>query len=261
MLTGCSAAYNGERLFSKAAAFNTTLQKDATPEQYAEAIRNFEQVTQKAAGTAWAARAHVAIGSLYALQKQYANARQAFGLAIQNYNQYRTLCQSARYAIAKTYEAEQQWDEAVKLYEEIADYYPLTQMGLEAPLYIAAGYTKHQETELAAKAYESAAHRYAKLIPDLPTPEAALTVKGYLVLAYQQIGEWDDAVTLLEEMESAPQQVNRPLVLLSLGSIYQAKRGDAAKAQALYTKLAEEFPDHPFGKIAKARLLAPTTTR
>jgi tetratricopeptide (TPR) repeat protein len=127
-------------------------------------------------------------------------------------------------------------------------------MGLEAPLYVAAGHKKRQQDELAAAAYQGAIRRYTKLIPDLPTPEAALTVKGYLVLAYQQLGEWDNAVALLEEMEAAPQQVNRPMVLLSLGSIYQAKRGDNAKAHEIYTKLAEEFPDHPFGKIAKARL-------
>lgn len=260
--TGCSAAYTGERLFVKATELNAPIVKDpktATPEQMAKAIQAFEVVTQKARGTIWAARAHTAIGSLYAMQKQYDQARAAYASTLENYNQHRELAFASRLAIAKTYEAQDNWEEAVKVYNDVADFYSWTKTGLEVPLYIGSGYAKRQQPEQAAKAFESAVWRYTNLVPNAPNPEMATTLKGYLALAYQQLGQWDKATAALEELESLSSGVNRPLILLSLGSIYQVKLDDLPKAQAAYTKLITEFPDHPLGKIAKARLEQLTT--
>ena len=257
LLTGCSATYNGERLFSKATSLYEPISKNpkaATPEQFAAAIGAFERVTLQARGTAWAARAHVSIGSLYAIQQEYGKAREAYGLTLQNYNQYKELCLTARTAMAKTYESEANWDEAVKAYRDIVDFYPWTKTGLESPLYIGAMYVKRQQPEQAKKAFESAVGHYSKLLPNAPNPEMGLEVKGYLALAYQQLGEWDHAIAVLEELAGVPNGVNRPLVLLSLGSIYQAKLGDTQKAQTAYSALVTEFPDHPLGKVAKTRL-------
>ena len=228
--------------------------KAATPEQVAKAIQAFEVVTQKARGTVWAARAHTAIGSLYALRQQYSQAREAYAQTLQNYNQHKELCLVARVAIAKSYEAEDNWDEAVRVYNDIADFYSWTKMGLEAPLYIGAGYVKRQQPEQAAKAFERAVWRYTNLAPNAPNPDMATILKGYLALAYQQLSQWDKATAALEELAAIPSGVNRPLVLLSLGSIYQVKLDDLQKAQASYAALAKEFPEHPLGKIAKARL-------
>ena len=257
LMVGCSPTYNGERLFWKAQQLNAVITKDpakATPEQYTRAIAAYNRVVQQTPGTAWAARSHFAIGSLYGLQKQYEQAREQLRLILQNYNSERELCLDARLGIAKTYEAEQNIDEAVKMYDAIAEYHPWSRMGLEAPLYVAAVYKRQGKTELATKAYEHAVHVYTKLIPDAPTPDATNQVKGYLALAYQWGSEWIEAVKLLEEIVDAPSGVNRPLVLLTLGSIYQTKLGQLDTAEAVYRKLAQEFPEHPFGKTAKTQL-------
>jgi tetratricopeptide (TPR) repeat protein len=256
-LTGCSTSYNGERLLMKANELSVPIMKNpstATPDQFAKAIAAFERVTQEARGTVSAAQAHLSIGSLYALQKQYDEARAAYGQTLQNYNRYKDLCLNARTAIAKTYEDEARWDEAANVFNEIADFYPWTKMGLEAPLYIGAMYAKHQQPDKAADATARAVARYKRLIPEVPNPTFGMELKAYLALGYQQLSDWDNAIAMLEELAGASSGVNRPLVLLSLGSIYQAKLGDAQKAQAAYLKLAEEFPEHPFAKIAKERL-------
>ena len=256
LISGCSANYNGERLFWKAQQLNKALAKEGhlSPEQLTTVVNAFNKVIQKTPDTSWAARANLIVGSLYASQKRFTEAREVYQLLLQNYNQYKELSLGARVAIAKTYEAEDNWSEAVKSYRDIAEFHPWTRMGLEAPLYIAAMHEKHQERDLAMKAYESAAKRYGKLIPDAPTPELGNQAKAFLALAYQRLGDWQQAISVLEDLASNTPEANRPLILLTLASIYQARLGSAKKAGEIYTKLIQEFPDHPAGKVAKAQL-------
>ena len=258
-VAGCSESYRAERLFWKAQQLAAPIMKSpnsASTEQLTHAIEAFQRVVTQTPGTMWAARAQIIIGSLEAMMKHYDQARSAYGLVLQNYSQYNDLCLRARYATAKTFEVEQKWDEALKAYQEIAEYHAWTRPGLEAPLYIAAVYDKRRQPQQAKIAYERAARTYLRLIPDAPAPEMAVQVKGYLTVAYQRLGEWDKAITLLQELAQLPssQEVNRPLILLTLGSIYQSKLQDPAKAGEAYAALFQEFPGHPFGKVAKAQL-------
>lgn len=257
VIAGCSASYDSERLFWRAQQLNAQIVKSpgsATPDQFAGAIVAFDRVLQQTPGTVWAARAQLAKGSLSALQSQYPQAREAYALVVQNYNQYKNLTLKARLATAKTYEAEHQWEEAAKAYGELASHHPWTVAGMEALLYVGRMYEQRKEPDQAARTYERAVRRYTQLIPDAPTPELAVQMKGYLAVAYQQLGKWDHAVTTLEELTGAPHGVNRPLVLLMLGTIYQNKLGNPQKAESIYTKLVTEFPEHPFGKAAKTKL-------
>ncbi len=257
-LSGCSKNYSAERLYWKAQQIGAPVIKNprtATPEQFALAVNAFQHVVERTPGTMWAARAQAVIGSFYADQQHYDKAREAFGLVIQNYNRYSDLALGARIGIAKSYEREDRWEEAAKAYAEISAYHPWSTVGLDAPLYIATVYAKRQQPEQAKKAYERAARAYTKLIPNAPSPEMALQVKGYLALAYHQLGRWDQAVAILEEVKASTSPgVNRPYVLLALGMIYQQRLGSTDKAAELYTTLAQEFPEHPFGKLAKTKL-------
>ena len=254
---GCSASYNGERLFWKAEQLSQPVIKDpksATPEQLETAIHAFERVIRTVPGTEWAAKSHLAIASFYGLQKNYPKAREVYGLVLQNYSQFPGHCLGARFAIAKTYEVEGNWEEAAKVYQDIADYHPWSPLGLEAPLYLARTYEQRKDQEAATQAYERAVGRYLKLIPAAPSPEMAMQAKSFLTLVYQRLGRWSEAIRLLEELAQLPAGVNRPLVLLTLGSIYQMRLNETKKAEEAYTKLFTEFPDHPFGKVAKAQL-------
>jgi len=257
VLSGCSASYNSERLFWKASQLNVPILKDpqaASPAQFTEAIAAFQRVIDDTPGTIWAARSHVAIGSLHALQREYDAAREMYGLVLQNYHRFSDLALGARYAMAKTYEAQRDWEPAAKVYRDIADYHPWSVAGIEAPLYIARVYGERQDSAASTKAYERAASHYTKLIPNAPNPELEAQARGFLALVYQRLGDWDRAIETLQKMLVSAAQVNRPMVLLTLGSIYGAKLNDTENATAAFTALAEEFPDHPFGKVAKAHL-------
>lgn len=257
LMVGCSDNYRGERLFWQAQKASAPFVKDikhATPEQLSKATVAFTRVVQGAPGTTWAGRAQLTLGSLSAAQQQYDDAKRAYELVLQNYNQFQDLTLVAHVSLAKLYEVQQQWDAAVRGYQDIADYHPWSVPGLEAPLYIAALYRKLKEPERATAEFERAVRAYSKLILNAPNPDAANGAKGYLVLAYEQLGRWDDAVTTLQELSNVKTGINRPLVLLMLGSIYRTKVNDVAKAQHTFNQIVQEFPQHPFAKVAKAQL-------
>lgn len=254
---GCSSSYTGEWLFWRAQQANAPILKQpnqATPQQYARAIAAFEHVVRRVPGTVWAARAQMAIASLCAMQQQYKAARTAYELVLRNHGQEKELCLAALAAIAKTYEVENDWDGAVKAYRELSDLFPLSRMGMEAPLYVALVYERRQQPEEARQAYERAARVYSKLAVQAPSERLEIQLKGYLALSYQRLQKWAEAIRILEGLLDVPEGVNRPLVLLTLGTLYELKLSDRERAQTAYEQLLTEFPEHPFGKSAKLKL-------
>jgi len=259
-LTGCSESYSGERLFWQAQQVSAPIAEDpdaATPEQFDDARARYQEVINKSSGTTWAARSQVAIGSLYAVQRRFEKAREAYKLVLTNYHNYTDLALEARVGTARTLEAENKWDEAVKAYNELYEFHRWHRLGLEVPLYLAAGYQAQGQTDQARSALERALRLYSKMIPEAPTPELKVRVKGYIAQANMGLGQWQDAVTMFEEILKEPEGANKPLTFMMLGAIYEQKLNDPAKAVAVYEQLiAETTDEHPLRKPALQRLEA-----
>lgn len=257
VLTGCSAQYQGERLYWKAQQFRASLGDDpfqVTAEQFAEAIEKYEQVVRVAPVSEWAGRSRIAAGSLYAVQGKYPAAREAYGQVLLNLPPASELALEARIATAKTYEVQGQWDEAIRLYEEIAEYHPWKRSGLGSLLYIAQIHKRQGRDGKALEAYEQALKRYEKLIFKAPNERVARGVQTYVALAYQQLGRWGEAVAVYEQLARSPEGVNRPLLLLKIGTIYEKALQAPEKAGRAYALVLGGYPEHPFGKVAKRHL-------
>ena len=256
-LAGCSASYESERLFWNAHRLRAQILEDpggASPEQFEQAIEAFRLVTRKRRGSELAARAHLAIGSLYALQRQYGRAREAFETLVKEHGADRSLRLRGLAAIVRTHEAEQAWEEVVAAYRRIAEEAPWSVLGLEVPLRIAAVHEHAGEPEQGAREYRRAVETYRDQRANAPSPEVAGYVTGYLALAYQPLCEWRLAVETLEELADGPAAANRPLALLTLGAIYESKLSKQEQAEAMYQKLVREFPEHPLGTVARLHL-------
>ena len=255
--TGCSESYSGERLFWKAQQLAAPILKDpskSTPEQFDASHAALHLVIEKAPGTVWAARGQAGIAGLFVLQEKYDEARDAYRLVLQNYGQFKELVLNSRVAIARTYELQQNWPDAIKAYNDIIEYNSWSSVGLQAPLYIALLHERQKDTDQAKKAYERATRLYEKLIPDAPSPEAAAQVKGYLAQAYERLERWDDAIKVLTELLNSTAGVNRPLTQLMLGSIYQTRKNEPQKAGEMYTLLITESPKNPLAKVALVQM-------
>lgn len=258
LICGCSSSYNGERLYWRAEKVNATIAKDpakAAPEAVNEVIRAFERVIKEAPGTLSAARAQFAIGSLHWVRKEDDQALEAYQRVVRNHSRYRSLDFAARQALAKIYERQGQHDALITLYGEIAETYPLTSLGLQAPLAIAEELQRQGKSEEATTAYHSAVTHYTDLASKAPTAGLVLRVKGYLSVAYQRLGQYAEAARMLEDLAQAQGQgVNRPMVLVTLGSLYTEKLNQPDQAKIAYQKLLGEFPNHPLAAVARKNL-------
>lgn len=266
--SGCSASYRGERLFWHAQRLSAPIAANpgqAGPEQFARATEAFQEIVRKMPGTTWAAKSLAAIGSLQAMQQRFGEAMESYHAVLRDYGHERDTCLQTRIALAKLYELQNDWDRALAMYKELAVMHPWSRAALETPLYIGQWYEQHQDPARAEAAYRSAVSSYDRLLQDAPTNELTAQAKAYLALAHQELGQWQQSITILEELVKSPSGSTRPLALLTLGSLYQAKARRPEKAEAAYSVLAEEFPEHPFGKVAKLKLqhlhadLAPAT--
>lgn len=256
-LTGCSADYQGQRLYWKASQ-KVLAMKQMEPDQrseaqYAEAIEKFRRVVKAAPHTPWAARAMLEVGSLYGAQGKFDAAREAYGWLLAN-RPHTDFALRARLAVAKTYEFGNRWEGAIQTYQEIAEYHPWSRSGFGSLLTIAEIHKKLGHEEQARRAYERAVRECQKRVAEAPTDSLAARARGYLALVYQRLGRWEEALQMFQELAETPRGVNRPLVLLKIGTIYEKRLDDSGKAGAVYARLLEEFPRHPLAKVAQAHL-------
>ena len=207
--SGCSAEYSAERLYWHAEQKTLAVSMDpvhATPDQVEEAVKVLEKVVQKSAGNLSAAKAQFAIGSLYAIRKQYPQAREAYERVIRNHGQFPGILFATRVALANLYRAERNHDGLVAVYRQFIQFHPWTPIGLEAPLLLAQD-VEQQATDKNSsevqKAYQSTLEYYFGLIGKAPSEGLTLRVKGYLARVYQRLGKSQDATKLLAELENS----------------------------------------------------------
>jgi tetratricopeptide (TPR) repeat protein len=253
---GCSAEYRAERRYWQAEQVAAPILKNpqaARPEQMAAAAAAYARVIQRVPGTLWAARAQGRIATLHVLQQDYDQARLAYQQLVRLYGRYPQLCLWAQQALARTYEAQDRWPEAVAAYEDLVEAHPWSQAALGMPLYVARGQEQRQP-EQAERAYQLAVNRYLQWAARAPTAEVKVAIKHYLANAYQRLKQWPEAIGVLQELANQPNDPNRPLTLVTLGAIYQEKLQEPALAKAAYVQLIEAYPDHPLVQTAREQL-------
>ena len=218
-------ASRAERLFWKAEQLSAVVLDDsrtpATPAQVAKAIQAFEQVIRHGSGTSWAAKSYLALGSLYAMQRQYGQARAAYAQVCRRFASEDAACLAAQYGTTKTFEAEDNLVGTVAAYEEIAFRHPYSMVGLEAPLSIARAYARHGDSFQANDAYWRAVRTYLRRAVDAPSLELQRMARGYLALAYSGLGQTEQSAKVLEALLGTEIGTSRPFILLSLEALLQ----------------------------------------
>ena len=263
---GCSVEYAGERLFWKAERIKAQLpfdQKQATAEQAAAVVAAYARVVQGVPGTEWAVKAQEAIGLWHLSRGEYPYARDALARICRNYDNFAAHCAMSLVHIGRSYEAEQNWDAAIRSYDEISLKYPWTPLWYEAPLYPGQTYTRAHDRPRAVAAYQKATAVYRqRLNMARNEPERVARLERHLLLAYQEMGDWAQAAETLEGMIAHGAAADLPELLLQLGHVYQQRLNDTAKADAIYARLIAQFPQHPLALealLARQRLTSRTS--
>lgn len=265
---GCSAEYDAEKLYWRAERQALPVSKNpsaASDEQMLAAVKAFESVVQQAAGTVSAAKSQFALGSLYAIRKDYPKAIEAYQLVIRNHSQFQDFLFAARIALANIYRIQQDRHNLIAVYKDISQYHPWSVLGLEVPLILAddAASQAHGDVDAGVTAYQAAAAYYINLFDKAPSEALTLRAKAQLVVVFQRLNKWAEAAALLEELAaSKANSVNRPMVMLTLASLYETKLKNPERAWQVYEQLAAEHADLPVGKAAAERLkaMAPSAT-
>ncbi len=254
--SGCGPELTGKRLYMEAKEQLASIQDPAkaSKELIAKPIQGFERVVQRAPGTVWAARADVTLGSLYASRGEYDRAQEAFARLTKDCGTYLDLCGTARLGIAKIYEAQNRWDQAIAMYDELAKQHPWAGPGLAAPLYVAGLYHDHGDEQAAKAAYERAAQFYVERVPQAPTAALKAQAQEYLISIYQRLHQWDKAIAALQELLQEPDGVDKPRVLMEIAAIYERDLKDASKAQDVYSEIVAKYPEDAMAEGARQRL-------
>ena len=246
----------GAQLFSKATLAHAATLKEphhASPEQIENAIQEFSGVIQRARGTVWAANAIETVGVLYLARGDSARAREVLTSLCREYDHYAGACMMSLVHIGRSYEAEQNWEEAERTYTDIDAHHPWTPVWMEAPLYTAQMHARRGDPVRATAAYQRAVAVYQERVRRTIDPERIAKLNAFMVTAYEALGQWDRAAATLEEMLAMSEGVDRPQTLMKLGTMYEQRLGHPERADAVFEKLIAEFPDHPLAKEVTLR--------
>jgi len=127
---------------------------------------------------------YIHIGEVYAMREDYKGARKIYNELIKLYPDDRELSAEAMFKVGKTYEVTNNWLGATKVYQNIIQDYPLTNVGLNTPLYIANYYKDKNDYQKTMVAYEVAVRHYIKIATDHNNTHVGLNAMRHLSTSY-----------------------------------------------------------------------------
>ena len=162
LASGCeSREFKAERALWKANKNASKIFKNpetVPPYELAIAVKTYEDIITRFSDTAFAKLARASIGALYVAKQDYPKAREEFVQLTTDCDPGDAFCARALFAIGKTYEQENQWEQAIFHYRRMLSETYRTQESWQVPLYILRHLKERKKgTELAAALKESIA--------------------------------------------------------------------------------------------------------
>jgi tetratricopeptide (TPR) repeat protein len=178
-------------------------------------------------------------------RENYDKARELLGAIVQKYRDQPALAAHAHELIARSYERQGQWEQALNDYRWLAKQYEGQPPALTAPLHIARYYTEQNNQVLAEKAYNEAVEYYQGIINKYPKSMVAALAQEQIANCFIVQRKWQEAVTATSKIaQILDNNVGRVSTYLLLGRIYETtdQRQLAAK---VYAEFIKQFPQHP----------------
>ena len=223
------------------------------PEQtFNKVIRDYQRIIERHPNSKLTPGIRMLVGNVYHVKKDYETSREKFNEIVKLYPESKELQAQALSAIGRTYESQDNWPGARKVYDRIVADYALTRTGLGVPIYIANHYKAQNDYQKTMDAYDRAITHYNTLAAQNPDSPAEYNSLRYLSNCYLDQKRWDEAVEVLGKIAAKygrPEHMNirtLDIILKTINtvSVYQLK--DYELPRQIYQDIITKYPDHPW---------------
>ena len=203
---------------------------------------------------------YIILGRVHIFQKDYPKARATFSQILKRYPDNHELCSQALFWIGKSYEIENNSQEAQNAYKQIIHDYPLSSVGISIPLYIANYYQSKNNYSQATSAYNQAVEFYKKISLEYPNSPLEYNALQFLTQCFIAKNRWADAVHTLGDIllkyptidYLTPEEAE--LIIKKINSIAMNKLKDPSIAMDIYENFTNRYPKHPLNNSLKIML-------
>ena len=215
----------------------------------------YEKVSATYRGKIAGATADVALAVGDIRATHYSRGRERLESVIAGFSDEEAVAATATYHIARSFELEERWDEAIPYYRTLSTRYPSTMYGLTAPLHVAGHYTEMGEDAAAATALSGAGDAYERVIRDFVGTPAELVARNNLVETRLRQGLWRQAAeAIVESAERFPESSSTAAMLIQAADLYSTRLGDDDFARNLLESVVRLYPGEPAGDAAQQKL-------
>jgi len=226
---------------------------EAVPDSvYKQIAAQYKKVTTQFTHTRKASKAAILSGNVYLIKKDYPTARQLFTDVCKKFPKDTVACADSTMGIAKSYEIEGNWPEALKHYEQVINQYPTTDIGLMTPIYIVNRYRANKDTDNTKIATDRAIRFYKSILSGTPDEILEFKVLHLLANFYISLERWSEAVQAMGTI--LIKYPTRKTVLTTLAAINQISLlylSDSDQAANIYKEFIRKHPKHPLNTTLK----------
>lgn len=246
-----------KRLFRVQKQFNQAARDPrAVPDQkFDHIVEQYRKLIEKYPHSKEVPKIYMQMGMTYLLKQDIGKARTTFQEIINKFPENEEICTVALLNIGNTFESEKKEKEAIDIYEGILSKYPLTEVGLNMPLYMANYYLKVDQKEKSNEMIRRAVLFYKKISKENPQTLQEFNALRLLVTAYYAQENWREAVNTLGKIlldygnkkYLTPQRAN--LIIKSINTVSITKVQDYHLPRDIYQKFMSQYPEHPLSKV------------
>ncbi|EKD26691.1 MAG: hypothetical protein ACD_79C01060G0002, partial [uncultured bacterium] len=261
LISGCGTShYNAEKAFWYAETNSQRILKEKSGKleesDYDHIINGYRKVTKVAPLDNLAMKSMFIITNIYYAQKRYDKAHMELNSIIQNFSSDKDLATHAFYLNGKIWEIEEKFNEAFLEYEKILDLYPLSNRGIEMPLYLFRFYQTHKDVLEYTYSMDRVITHYKWLIDEYSNTSYEDMLKNFLLRAYFIGEKWDEIINFWNS-ELSEKKEDIPLIMkgsIAKAEILSGKLNKELDAIDICKQLIVDYPEHSYTKEIKFKL-------
>ena len=255
---GTGGEYAAEKLLYSAIKANSKIaaNPDVVPPALIKSVENnLNKLVTDYPEAKIAKAGNMALAEFYLTRKDYAKTISITDAVLEKYKDDDVTASKAQFLKSVAYEKEGNWDRAVVEFKVLQDKYPLTQLGIQVPLYVANYYDVKGDKEKAKEAYARARSFYEKTEQEYSGKNLGLVVSLLLVQTSLNSKDYEMAGRSIEStLEKYPSAITYRQLLPYVDLVFIEKLSQPQRAIAIYKNLEEKSADERMKKALQTKI-------